>query len=65
VKIKRTLGFYPKKGLADKLFANGHWLDAFRFINQEAEQNTWWSNRGQKWWLAHRLSNSNNKCVQL
>lgn len=33
----------------DQLFANGHWLDAFRMIKQEAEQNTWWSNRGQAW----------------
>jgi len=40
VEIKTTR-LLPKKGLLDKLFANGHWLDAFRFINQEAEQNTW------------------------
>ena len=24
-------------------------MDAFRLINQEAEQYTWWSNRGQAW----------------
>ena len=25
------------------------WVDAFRIINREAEQYTWWSNRGQAW----------------
>jgi exodeoxyribonuclease-3 len=24
-------------------------VDSFRLINQEAEQYTWWSNRGQAW----------------
>ena len=32
----------------DQLFSGG-WLDAFRLINQDAEQYTWWSNRGQAW----------------
>jgi exodeoxyribonuclease-3 len=32
-----------------QLFTSGKWLDAFRLINQEAEQYTWWSNRGQAW----------------
>ena len=24
-------------------------VDAFRVVNREAEQYTWWSNRGQSW----------------
>jgi len=25
------------------------WVDVFRRLNQEPEQYTWWSNRGQAW----------------
>ena len=33
----------------DTLFGDEKWVDAFRQVNQEAEQYTWWSNRGQAW----------------
>lgn len=47
---QKNSGFLPEeRAWLDALYANGHWLDAFRLINQEAEQYTWWSNRGQAW----------------
>ncbi len=33
----------------DELFGNEGWGDAFRLVNQDAGQYTWWSNRGQAW----------------
>jgi exodeoxyribonuclease-3 len=47
---KKNSGFLPEeRAWLDELFAKGEWLDAFRIVNQEAEQYTWWSNRGQAW----------------
>jgi len=47
---QKNSGFLPEeRAWLDQLFADGHWLDAFRLLNQEAEQYTWWSNRGQAW----------------
>jgi exodeoxyribonuclease-3 len=47
---QKNSGFLPEeRAWLDQLFADEHWLDAFRLVNQEAEQYTWWSNRGQSW----------------
>ncbi len=46
----KNSGFLPEeRAWMDALFATGEWFDAFRLINQQAEQYTWWSNRGQAW----------------
>ncbi len=46
---RKNSGFLPEERTwLDQLFSEG-WLDAFRLVNQDAEQYTWWSNRGQAW----------------
>jgi len=46
----KNSGFLPEeRAWIDQLLTGGQWLDAFRVINQEADQYTWWSNRGQAW----------------
>jgi len=43
-------GFLPEeRAWLDKLFDEVGFVDAFREINQEPDQYTWWSNRGQAW----------------
>ncbi|MCX7098497.1 MAG: exodeoxyribonuclease III [Methylococcales bacterium] len=47
---RKNSGFLPEeRAWLDELFGKGQWLDAFRLINQEEGQYTWWSNRGQAW----------------
>jgi exodeoxyribonuclease-3 len=47
---QKNSGFLPEERVwMDALFIEDQWVDAFRVINQDAEQYTWWSNRGQAW----------------
>lgn len=43
-------GFLPEeRAWLDKLFGEVGFVDAFRHVNPEKVQYTWWSNRGQAW----------------
>ncbi len=47
---QKNSGFLPEeRAWMDQLFDQESWTDAFRVVNQEEEQYTWWSNRGQAW----------------
>jgi len=47
---QKNSGFLPEeRAWLDQLFGNGYWLDGFRLVNQQSDQYTWWSNRGQAW----------------
>ncbi len=39
----------PEREWIDDLFENIGWVDAFRVVDDRAEQYTWWSNRGEAW----------------
>jgi len=45
---KKTSGVLPKeRAWLDYIFNELGWVDSFRVINQESNNYTWWSNRGQ------------------
>jgi exodeoxyribonuclease-3 len=47
---QKNSGFLPaERAWLDKVLNEFGFVDAFRAVNQQAEQYTWWSNRGQAW----------------
>jgi len=47
---QKNSGFLPEeRAWLDSLYDDVGFVDSFRVVNQEAEQYTWWSNRGQAW----------------
>ena len=47
---QKNSGFLPdERAWLDMLFDEVGYIDSFRIVNQEPDQYTWWSNRGQAW----------------
>ena len=47
---QKNSGCLPEeRAWLDDRFSKDGWCDAFRAVNQEAHQYTWWSNRGRAW----------------
>jgi exodeoxyribonuclease-3 len=47
---RKNSGFLPEeRAWMDELFGAAGFVDAFRVVNPDADQYTWWSNRGQAW----------------
>ena len=47
---QKNSGFLPEeRAWLDELFDDVDYVDAFREVNAEPDQYTWWSNRGQAW----------------
>lgn len=45
---QKNSGFLPEeRAWLDRVFGELGWVDAFRVVNPEPEQYTWWSNRGR------------------
>ena len=47
---QKNSGFLPEeRAWMDSLFNDSTYIDAFRQVNQQEHQYTWWSNRGKAW----------------
>jgi exodeoxyribonuclease-3 len=47
---QKNSGFLPEeRAWLDELFSDAGYVDAFREVNAEPDQYTWWSNRGASW----------------
>jgi exodeoxyribonuclease-3 len=47
---QKNSGFLPEeRAWLDRLYNEVGYVDSFRLVNEDAEQYTWWSNRGQAW----------------
>jgi exodeoxyribonuclease-3 len=47
---QKNSGFLPEeRAWLDKLYAEDGWTDAFRKMNQQPYEYSWWSNRGRAW----------------
>ena len=47
---QKNSGFLPEeRAWLDQVYDELGYLDSFRLVNQEPDQYTWWSNRGQAW----------------
>jgi exodeoxyribonuclease-3 len=47
---RKNSGFLPEeRAWLDELFGPVRYVDAFRQVNKEEDQYTWWSNRGRAW----------------
>ena len=47
---QKNSGFLPEeRAWLDELFDDVRYVDAFREVNPDPDQYTWWSNRGQAW----------------
>jgi exodeoxyribonuclease-3 len=47
---QKNSGFLPaERAWLDQLYEEVGYVDSFRLVNEEPEQYTWWSNRGQAW----------------
>ncbi len=47
---QKNSGFLPEeRAWLDELLAEGRWVDAFRRLNRNPREYSWWSNRGNAW----------------